>query len=30
VFVAVNQLDFGMYAGLVEGANEVIASLAPH
>jgi D-alanyl-D-alanine-carboxypeptidase/D-alanyl-D-alanine-endopeptidase len=29
VFVAVNQIDFGMYAGLVEGANELIASLAP-
>jgi serine-type D-Ala-D-Ala carboxypeptidase/endopeptidase len=29
VFVAVNQIDFGMYAGLVEGADELIASLAP-
>jgi hypothetical protein len=27
--VVVNKIDFGMYAGLVEGANEPIASLAP-
>jgi D-alanyl-D-alanine-carboxypeptidase/D-alanyl-D-alanine-endopeptidase len=29
VFVAVNKIDFGMFAGLTEGANELIASLAP-
>ncbi|MGH6921430.1 MAG: D-alanyl-D-alanine-carboxypeptidase/endopeptidase AmpH [Geminicoccaceae bacterium] len=29
VFVAVNKIDFGMYAGLTEGAKELIASLAP-
>jgi D-alanyl-D-alanine-carboxypeptidase/D-alanyl-D-alanine-endopeptidase len=30
VFIAVNKIDFGMFAGLTEGANELIASLAPH
>ena len=30
VFVAVNRIDFGMFAGLTGGANELIASLAPH
>ena len=30
VFIAVNTIDFGMFAGLTEGANELIASLAPH
>jgi D-alanyl-D-alanine-carboxypeptidase/D-alanyl-D-alanine-endopeptidase len=30
VFIAVNRIDFGMFAGLTEGANELIASLAPH
>jgi D-alanyl-D-alanine-carboxypeptidase/D-alanyl-D-alanine-endopeptidase len=30
VFVAVNRIDFGMFAGLTEGANELVASLAPH
>jgi serine-type D-Ala-D-Ala carboxypeptidase/endopeptidase len=29
VFVAVNKIDFGMFAGLTAGANELIASLAP-
>jgi serine-type D-Ala-D-Ala carboxypeptidase/endopeptidase len=29
VFVAVNKLDFGMFAGLAGGANDLIASLAP-
>jgi serine-type D-Ala-D-Ala carboxypeptidase/endopeptidase len=29
-FVAVNKIDFGMFAGLTEGANELVASLAPH
>jgi hypothetical protein len=29
VFVAVNKIDFSMFAGLTEGANELIASLAP-
>jgi serine-type D-Ala-D-Ala carboxypeptidase/endopeptidase len=29
VFVSVNRIDFGMFAGLVEGAQELIASLAP-
>jgi D-alanyl-D-alanine-carboxypeptidase/D-alanyl-D-alanine-endopeptidase len=29
VFVAVNKIDFGMFAGLTEGANELVASLAP-
>jgi hypothetical protein len=27
--VAVNKIDFGMFAGLTEGANHLIASLAP-
>jgi D-alanyl-D-alanine-carboxypeptidase/D-alanyl-D-alanine-endopeptidase len=30
VFIAVNKIDFGMFAGLTEGANELVASLAPH
>ncbi|HEX5079138.1 MAG TPA: D-alanyl-D-alanine-carboxypeptidase/endopeptidase AmpH [Geminicoccaceae bacterium] len=30
VFVAVNKIDFEMFAGLTEGADELIASLAPH
>jgi D-alanyl-D-alanine-carboxypeptidase/D-alanyl-D-alanine-endopeptidase len=29
VFVAVNKIDFGMFAGITEGANDLIASLAP-
>jgi D-alanyl-D-alanine-carboxypeptidase/D-alanyl-D-alanine-endopeptidase len=29
VFVAVNKIDFGMFAGLTNGADELIASLAP-
>ena len=29
VFVAVNRIDFAMFAGLAQGANELIASLAP-
>jgi D-alanyl-D-alanine-carboxypeptidase/D-alanyl-D-alanine-endopeptidase len=29
VFVAVNKIDFGMFAGITGGANELIASLAP-
>jgi D-alanyl-D-alanine-carboxypeptidase/D-alanyl-D-alanine-endopeptidase len=29
VFVAVNKLDFGMFAGLAAGADELVASLAP-
>jgi D-alanyl-D-alanine-carboxypeptidase/D-alanyl-D-alanine-endopeptidase len=28
-FVVVNRIDFGMFAGLVEGTQELIASLAP-
>jgi D-alanyl-D-alanine-carboxypeptidase/D-alanyl-D-alanine-endopeptidase len=30
VFIAVNKIDFGMFAGLTEGADDLIASLAPH
>ena len=30
VFIAVNKMDFGMFAGLTEGADDLIASLAPH
>jgi serine-type D-Ala-D-Ala carboxypeptidase/endopeptidase len=30
VFVAVNKIDFGMFADLTEGANDLIASLAPN
>lgn len=30
VFIAANKIDFGMFAGLTEGANDLIASLAPH
>ena len=30
VFIAVNRIDFGMFAGLTEGADDLIASLAPH
>jgi serine-type D-Ala-D-Ala carboxypeptidase/endopeptidase len=29
VFVCVNRVDFGMFKGLTEGANELIAMLAP-
>jgi serine-type D-Ala-D-Ala carboxypeptidase/endopeptidase len=29
VFVAVNRIDFGMFTGLTDGANELIAMLAP-
>lgn len=29
VFVAVNKIDFGMFAGLTNGADDLIASLAP-
>jgi serine-type D-Ala-D-Ala carboxypeptidase/endopeptidase len=28
-FVSVNRIDFGMFSGLTEGVNELIASLAP-
>ncbi|MGH6895336.1 MAG: D-alanyl-D-alanine-carboxypeptidase/endopeptidase AmpH [Geminicoccaceae bacterium] len=28
-FVAVNRIDFGMFAGLTEGVNELVAMLAP-
>jgi D-alanyl-D-alanine-carboxypeptidase/D-alanyl-D-alanine-endopeptidase len=28
-FVAVNRLDFGMFGGLTDGVNELIATLAP-
>jgi hypothetical protein len=28
-FVVVNRIDFGMFAGLVEGPHELIASIAP-
>jgi D-alanyl-D-alanine-carboxypeptidase/D-alanyl-D-alanine-endopeptidase len=29
VFVAVNRIDFAMFSGLTDGANELIAVLAP-
>jgi serine-type D-Ala-D-Ala carboxypeptidase/endopeptidase len=29
-FVAVNKIDFGMFAGLTAGVNDLVASLAPH
>jgi D-alanyl-D-alanine-carboxypeptidase/D-alanyl-D-alanine-endopeptidase len=30
VFVSVNKIDFAMFSGLTAGANDLIASLAPH